>query len=647
MTELEIAQSLELGRLPMVARLRIHVRDRVKERLDIARELPKSGIGVTIAAVVLNAVLGVLPVLFILGTSFMLGRVPAATAAGVGSSAWNSLVFAFLLAASAFVILQLLTPLQASLGELITRRVDGYAADRLIGDALRTPGIGPLEDQKLLDDLSDSADQLEFGFRTPGRACAGFVALIARYLQLLGLVVVVGIVFSWLAAAALLLSALLFRYGNRGGLRRYSAVFRDNVNPRRKNYYFRRLGLDPPAAKELRVFGLARWVRKNYRDTYMDVMRPVWKERRRIYFLPYLGYTLFALIVSAVALAALGRSGATGGIELRDLALTFQAAIAAINLGTHYPESDTQTQFGMLAYAGILGFEHGVERYEGSTVQLQPARDPKGLPREELRFETVSFAYPGSERQVLNDLELTIPAGKSTAIVGLNGAGKTTLVKLLGRLYEPTAGFIRADGIDIRHFPVEAWHHQIGIIFQDFNCYELSAADNIGFGSISHLHDRAGIRRAAERGGILEAIDRLPKGFDTPLSRQYEGGADLSGGQWQRIAIARALFALEGGASILVLDEPTAALDVRAEAEFFDRFVELTRGVTTILISHRFSSVRHADGIVVLQGGRVVEQGTHEQLLAAEGRYASLFRLQAERFARGEEECEDEEEDEP
>jgi len=299
----------------------------------------------------------------------------------------------------------------------------------------------------------------------------------------------------------------------------------------------------------------------------------------------------------------------------------------------------------MLSYAGMLGFERGVEKYEGSTVQLEPVRSPEGLPQDELHFESVSFGYPNSDRAVLKELELAIPAGKSTAIVGLNGAGKTTLVKLLGRLYEPDEGRITTDGIDIRHFRIEDWHRQIGIIFQDFNCYELSAADNIGFGSIPRLNDREAIRETARKAGILEAIERLPKGFDTPLSRQYEGGADLSGGQWQRIAIARALFALEGGASILVLDEPTAALDVRAEAEFFENFVELTRGVTTILISHRFSSVRHADGIVVLQGGRVVEEGTHEELLAAEGRYAKLFQLQAERFARGEEEGEEEDDE--
>jgi len=646
MTDLDTSQTTQIAEPSAIARFAAFVRMSFNSRWEIARELPKSGTGVTIAAIVLNVVLGILPVLFILGTSFMLGQVPEATKAGVHSGAWNSLVIAFLLAASAFVALQLLTPLQASLGELITRRIDGQAADRLISDSLKTPGIGPLEDQELLDELSESATQLEFGFRTPGRACAGLVALIARYLQLVGLVAIVGIVFSWLAAAALFLATMLFRYGQRGGLRKYSAVFRKNANIRRKSYYFRRLGLDPPAAKELRVFGLAPWVRERYRESFLESMDPVWKERRRIYLKPFLLITAFALLVSAATLAALGHAAAGGGIGLRDLALTFQAAIAIVNLGSHYPESDTQTQFGMMSYAGMRGFERGVERYEGSTVQLEPIRDPTGLPKKELHFDHVSFGYPGSDRQVLNEFELSIPAGKSTAIVGLNGAGKTTLVKLLGRLYEPDSGCICTDGIDVRHFPIDDWHRQIGIIFQDFNCYELSAADNIGFGSVPHLGDREAIRKAARQVGILEAIERLPKGFDTPLSRQYEGGADLSGGQWQRIAIARALFALEGGASILVLDEPTAALDVRAEAAFFDNFVELTRGVTTILISHRFSSVRRADGIVVLQSGRVVEQGTHAELLAAEGRYAKLFQLQAERFARGEEEGEDEEGDE-
>ena len=249
----------------------------------------------------------------------------------------------------------------------------------------------------------------------------------------------------------------------------------------------------------------------------------------------------------------------------------------------------------------------------------------------------MDFHYPGSERPVLDKLNLVLPAGRCTAIVGLNGAGKTTLVKLLARLYEPTGGRILADSTDIRHFGVDDWRRRIGIIFQDFNRYELTAAENIGFGAVEIGGDRERLRAAARRAGILATLDRLPSGLETPLARQYKGGSELSGGQWQRVAIARALFSLENGASILVLDEPTAALDVRAEAAFFERFLDVTRGATALLISHRFSSVRHADNIVVLAGGKVIEQGSHDELLAANGRYAELFRLQAERFTDEEE----------
>jgi ATP-binding cassette subfamily B protein len=258
------------------------------------------------------------------------------------------------------------------------------------------------------------------------------------------------------------------------------------------------------------------------------------------------------------------------------------------------------------------------------------------MPQREIHFDGVDFHYPGSERPVLDHLELTLPAGRCTAVVGLNGAGKTTLVKLLSRLYEPTGGRILVDGVDVRSFGVDDWRRRIGVIFQDFNRYELTAAENIGFGAVELRDNRAQIRQAARRAGILATLERLPRGLDTPLARQYENGAELSGGQWQRVAIARALFALENGASILVLDEPTAALDVRAEAAFFDKFVDVTRGATALLISHRFSSVRHADNIVVLAGGKVIEQGSHEELLAADGRYAELFRLQAERFTEEE-----------
>jgi ATP-binding cassette subfamily B protein len=258
--------------------------------------------------------------------------------------------------------------------------------------------------------------------------------------------------------------------------------------------------------------------------------------------------------------------------------------------------------------------------------------DPSGLPQREVRFEGLRFAYPGSDHQVFNGLDLTIAANRSTAIVGANGAGKTTLVKLLARLHEPTQGRITADGVDITSLEADAWQRRIAVVFQDFARYPLSATDNIGFGAVEHASDVAGIEVAAGRAGAKSFIEALPSSWETTLSREFTGGADLSGGQWQRVALARALFAAQHGASILVLDEPTSWMDVRGEAEFFERFLEIAAGLTTIIISHRFSTVRLADDICVLDEGRLVEHGSHDELLAASGRYARMFTLQASRF---------------
>ncbi len=388
---------------------------------------------------------------------------------------------------------------------------------------------------------------------------------------------------------------------------------------RREIEYYRGISMRPMAAKEIRVFGLVGWLTEQYRRLSMDILMRVWAERRRIYLKPYLVYTAFGLVGGRGQPGGPwpGR-GVAGRSTLTQLALAIQAALAALRLGEHYPEADTQTQFGMLAYDGVQGFERGVAAFDERAVQLEPRRDPSGSAADARSASRGSTsATRARDRAVLDGLDLVLPAGRCTAIVGLNGAGKTTLVKLLARLYEPTAAGCWSTASTSDRFGVDDWRRQIGVIFQDFNRYELTAAENIGFGAIEIGGDRERIREAARRAGILTTLERLPRGLDTPLARQYEDGAELSGGQWQRVAIARALFALENGASILVLDEPTAALDVRAEAAFFDKFVDVTRGATAILISHRFSSVRHADHIVVLEGGRVVEQGSHDELLAA------------------------------
>ena len=251
------------------------------------------------------------------------------------------------------------------------------------------------------------------------------------------------------------------------------------------------------------------------------------------------------------------------------------------------------------------------------------------MPQREIRFEHVSFAYPTTGVKVLDGFDLTIPAGSSLAIVGPNGAGKTTLAKLLCRLYDPQSGALRVDGVDARELDLAGWRSRLAAVFQDFNRYETTLRENVAPLGASDDDVLQALQRA--RADDLAELDRV-------LSKLYEGGTDLSGGQWQRVALARAVCAVQLGAGVVILDEPTAQLDVRGEAEIFDRLLEATRGRTVILISHRFSTVRHADRICVLEHGRVVELGSHEELMALDGRYKTMFDLQASRFSTEDEE---------
>jgi len=251
-----------------------------------------------------------------------------------------------------------------------------------------------------------------------------------------------------------------------------------------------------------------------------------------------------------------------------------------------------------------------------------------------IRFEDVGFWYPGQrERPVLTGLTLTLRPGETLAVVGPNGAGKTTLVKLLAGLYQPTSGRITVDGTDLADVDIDRWRRGITALFQDFVHYPATAADNVALSAPEALDDEDGVRAAARRAGATELFDGLPGGLDTSLWREG-GGLDLSGGQWQRLAIARALFAVAHGRRVLVLDEPTAHLDVRTEAAFYERVVSAVGGtVSTVLISHRLATVRPADRIVLLRGGRIEEAGTHDELMALGGGYHRLFTLQAARFA--------------
>jgi len=615
----------------------------IEARLRIWRIMPLGGWGRIVALGGLGLIIGLLPVVFMLATSEMIGRVPSAVEAGIASAEWDSLVRLFLIAAGAFMVQQILAPVQQMLGLAVQRAVDGKVRDQAVAAVTSSVGIAALEDGETLSKFSEARVRFENNWHTPGNAVSGMLYLIARYTTLFALLFIMWGLFGPAITLGMTVAIFILRTGNRGGLRMYSAIWRTNGGVRRRLVYLRDATMGSVASKEIRIFGSMSWLSANHKKTFYEFADPVDRERRRIYFKPYLVYTAIAIVAVVWALTSLVSRAAGTGLDagelelgtmsLRDLTLGLQALMGALMLARDYPESDPPTQFGMNALTALREVEEAVLADDTAPRGHTPV--PEGAPVTAIEFRDLHFSYPGADEVVFSGLNLTLEAGKTTALVGVNGAGKTTLMKLLARLYEPTAGGIYVDGINIAELELSEWRRTLSVVFQDFVRYELSAADNISNGAAFDPPDRAAIEAAAAKTGMLETLQDSEHGLDTMLARAYDGGIDLSGGQWQRVAIARSLYALSKGARVLVLDEPTAALDVRAEAEFFNEFVTFTEGATTLLISHRFSSVRRADRIVVIEHGKVIEEGSHEHLMSSDSHYKRLFELQARRFREG------------
>jgi ATP-binding cassette subfamily B protein len=390
-------------------------------------------------------------------------------------------------------------------------------------------------------------------------------------------------------------------------------------------------------AKEVQAFGLGPMLLERYEtigaQVYAEDAKLATRRVTVAYVLSLLATMAFYGCYVVLALAAATERLTLGNLTLYVLAFrqgqqAFQSVLTAI--GGMY--EDNLYMSNLFAYLSVDPNGAPAEaRTTDPTSAIARADAMESTDERGIRLDDVGFRYPGQERWALRHVHLHIAPGESLALVGQNGSGKTTLIKLLTGLYQPTEGRILLDGKDLRTYDREALHRRMGVIFQDFNRYQLPLAENVGVGSVDHIEDRDRIERAVARGGAEEIVGGLPLGIDTPLGRQFRlDGVELSGGQWQRVALARAFMREE--ADVLVLDEPTAALDAEAEQAVFERFRALAEGRTTILVSHRFPTVRSADRIVVLADGQVVEEGTHDDLVAADGRYARLFKLQAQGY---------------
>jgi len=536
---------------------------------------------------------GVLPAAFAIAMGVLVGAVQGG----------HSLAAPLAFAGAVFVLLQVLSPIHQAISSNLGDRTAAWLYDRLTEACVRPPGIGHLEDPTLTSDLTVARD-FDLG-------------ILVRYAWWAPLL----LAGAWLATHWLLRESAIWRDRNTEEVR----------GAQRDADYAYRLAVDPPASKELRLFGLGGWTIDRFtvrRTRLHELQYAATRLRER----PVVWSVLLVVSANVVVFWLLARAAGEGRIGLGEAVVYVQSAVGV----------------SMIAFGGFSWALDGAAAPVAAVLRLEPAMRPAGAlrsgsrradpaPAREIRLRDVTFAYPSTSlgtgaagAAVLEHFDLTIPAGSSLAIVGQNGAGKTTIAKLLCRLYDPQSGAIEIDGVDVRDFDLASWRSRVAAVFQDFMRLELPLRDNVA---------PAGAPDEIVRGALVSAGAANLAALDTVLARAYDGGTDLSGGQWQRVALARALAAVALGAGVVLLDEPTAQLDVRGEAEIFDRLLAETRHCTTILISHRFSTVRHADRICVLEHGRVVELGTHDELMALGGRYRTMFDLQAQRFNVPEEEA--------
>jgi ATP-binding cassette subfamily B protein len=499
---------------------------------------------------------------------------------------------------------------------------------RLIAAGGRMPDLGRIERPEFLDEvelLKFSAYVSPRMMQVTGVALHGVVTLAGVLLLLGGLhpLLPVALVVAW--APQVIVEGRLADLTYEAMAERSQAA--------REMAYCVRVATTPEAAKEVRVFGLGPYFLRRFRERFAAGLREITRVRLASLRAAALCSGVHALAVAGGFWYVASRAGA-GRLSLGDLALYLSAIVQAEGLLGLVPWWVGQPYMALRYTRALFRFLDAA----GPSIALVPSGQARPAPavlRSGVEFRGVRFRYPESTTDVLSGVSAVLPAGTVTALVGANGAGKSTLVKLLTRMYDPTGGQILLDGAPLRAYDLEGLRSRIAVVYQDFARFSLTLRENIAAGAGGPAAPgRTGevdgmVERAARRAGADEVAARLPQGYDTELTRRFAGGVELSGGEWQKVALARA-FVRE--AALVILDEPTAALDADAEFQVFERFRELVAGRTALLISHRLSTVRMADQILLLEGGRVAEAGSHAELLAQGGRYAALYEMQAGRY---------------
>ncbi len=550
---------------------------------------------------------GVLPALLAISTGVLVSAVTR------GDSLTGPLIFVGVV----FVLYQTLAPLHRAASANLGSKTSAWLNDRLMAACTKPNGMAHLERADLIHDLTVARD-FDLGIMGPPMHISiDFIAtgLVEMVVGLASAMVLFD--FAWWAPIVLLIG-----WGSTHWLLRESAVWADRDTPevrdaQRHAEYAYRLAVDAPAAKELRLFGLAPWVVDRF-STRRRLLQELRWRATKLREKSMIGALIIVLGANLLVAWRIGVEANAGTIGL---------GAAAVFLTTMMQTSTVA--FGGFGWAldGAAAPVAAVLRLEASMLKAgelpQGTRVATGLPTHMIRFSDVTFSYRDDTPKVLDGFTLDIKAGESIAIVGVNGAGKTTLAKLLCRLYDPQSGSIEIDGVDLKEFDIESWRSRVTMVFQDFVQYERSLRANVA--PLGASDDS--INQALIDAGAMHLAE-----LDTILSKGYPGGTNLSGGQWQRVALARALCSVNEGAGLVLLDEPTAQLDVRGESEIFERVLEATRGITTILVSHRFSTVRQVDRICVVEHGKVVELGSHEELMSLGGRYQTMFDMQAAHF---------------